>query len=101
MAKLDAVSHCWVARLANYNFQLFYRTGKTNIDADALSRVFWPRCVPDTSDTHHWVSAAAMQAMQEAALKGPMSPIEAHSCDLHILDLVGDGLQLACMTTDD
>ena len=24
-AKLDAASHCWVASLANYNFQLYYR----------------------------------------------------------------------------
>ena len=23
-AKLDAASHCWVASLANYNFQLYY-----------------------------------------------------------------------------
>ena len=30
-----------------------------------------------------------------------MSPIEACSCELHVLDPVGDGLQVACMTTDD
>ena len=38
-AKLDAVSHHWVASLANYNFQLYYWAGKTNIDMDALFRV--------------------------------------------------------------
>ena len=32
---------------------------------------------------------------------GPTSPIEVHSCDLCILDLVGDSLQVTCMTTDD
>ena len=52
-AKLDAASHHWVASLANYNFQLYYRAGKTNIDVDALSRMSWPRCVPDTLGTHH------------------------------------------------
>ena len=36
-AKLDACSHRWVARLANYNFNLHYRSGISNIDADALS----------------------------------------------------------------
>ena len=36
MATLGAVSHQWVASLANYNFQLYYRTGKTNINVDAL-----------------------------------------------------------------
>ena len=48
-AKLDAASHCWVAILANYNFRLHYWAGKTNIDANALSRVSWPECMPDNS----------------------------------------------------
>ena len=42
MAKLDVTSHQWVASLVNYNFQLHYRAGKTNIDTDALLRVYWP-----------------------------------------------------------
>ena len=100
-AKLDALSHCWVTSPANYNFQLYYRAGKTNIDVDALLRVSWPRCVPITLDTHHQITAVAVHARQEAAIKGPMSPIEAYSCDLCILDPVVDGLQVACMTTND
>ena len=32
--KVDPVSHHWVANLTNYNFQLYYRMGKTNIDAE-------------------------------------------------------------------
>ena len=101
MAKLDAMSHQWVPSLANYNFQLYYRAGKTNIDGDALSRVSWPRCVSNTLGEHHWVTVAAVWALQEDTLKGPASPLEAYSCDLHILDLVGDGLQVTFMTTDD
>jgi len=38
-AKLDATQHRWVASLANYNFSLSYKTGKTNTDADGLSRL--------------------------------------------------------------
>ena len=38
-AKLDATGHRWVAALAAYNFTLHYRLGKTNVDADALSRI--------------------------------------------------------------
>ena len=68
--KLDASSHCWVASLANYNFRLHYRAGKANIDADALSRVSWPGCMPDNTSSHIKVTAAAMQAVQEAALPG-------------------------------
>ena len=40
-AKLDAVGQCWVAALANYNFQLHYKTGKSNVEADALSCIPW------------------------------------------------------------
>ena len=40
-AKLDAVSQFWVAALANYNFQLHYKTGKSNVKADALSHIPW------------------------------------------------------------
>ena len=83
-AKLDAASHCWVAILANYNFWLYYQAGKTNMDADTLLRMSWP--------------AAGVQG---AALKGPTSPIEAYSCDLHILDAVQASQQVACMILED
>ena len=100
-AKLDAASHHWVTSLANYNFRLHYRPGKANIDADALSRVSWPGCMPDSTSSHIKVTAAAMQAVQEAALQGPASPIEAYSSDLHILDILQDSKQVASMTLKD
>ena len=37
LTKLGAVGQCWIAALANYNFQLYYKTGKSNIEPDALS----------------------------------------------------------------
>ncbi|KAK3726814.1 hypothetical protein QZH41_019605 [Actinostola sp. cb2023] len=38
-AKLDATGHRWLAAaLATYNFDIVYRSGKKNRDADALSR---------------------------------------------------------------
>ena len=40
-AKLDATGQRWVAALANYNFDIYYRCGKTNANADALSRIPW------------------------------------------------------------
>ena len=42
-AKLDATGQRWVAILANYNFSLHYRSGKSNIDADTLSRIPWAK----------------------------------------------------------
>ena len=38
-AKLSAVGHRWAAELADFNFNIKYRPGKTNIDADLLSRI--------------------------------------------------------------
>ena len=75
--------------------------GKTSIDADALLRVSWLGCMPDTSDMHIQVTAVAIQAVQEAAVEGSVSLIEAYSRDVHILDPVEDSQQVACMTTDD
>ena len=100
-AKLDAASHWWVVSLANYNFQLYYRAGKTNINADALLRVSWTGCMPDNPGTHLQVTAVAVWAMQDAPLKGPASPIEAYSSDLHVLDSIKDSLQVTYITEDD
>lgn len=37
-AKLDAASHRWLAALSTYSFDIKYRAGTQNLDADALSR---------------------------------------------------------------
>ena len=41
--KLDATGQRWVGSLANYNFfyKIFYKSGKLNVEADALSRIPW------------------------------------------------------------
>ena len=38
-AKFDATGQRWVASLANYNFNIFYKSGKLNFEADALSHI--------------------------------------------------------------
>ena len=40
-AKLDATGQRWIASLANYDFKIFYHSGKLNVDADSLSRIPW------------------------------------------------------------
>lgn len=37
-ARLDATGHRWLASLATYDFDIIYRAGRKNQDADALSR---------------------------------------------------------------
>ena len=51
-AKLDAMGHRWVTSLANYNLHLHYRSGRSNVEADALSRINWGKddqTLPDDS----------------------------------------------------
>ena len=43
-AKLDAMGHRWIASLANYSFHIHYKSGKINVEADALSRIDWEKC---------------------------------------------------------
>ena len=40
-AKLDPTAQRWVASLATYHFKIFYRSGKQNIEVDALSQIEW------------------------------------------------------------
>ena len=40
-AKLDATGQRCIANLVNYNFKIYYRSGKSNVDADALSQIPW------------------------------------------------------------
>ena len=39
--KLHATGQQWVASLANYNFKIFYKSGKLNMEVDALSCIPW------------------------------------------------------------
>ena len=48
-AKLDAVGQYWVAALAN-NFQLYYKTGKANVEADVLSQIPWQKARLECQD---------------------------------------------------
>lgn len=41
-AKLGAVEHRWAAQLASFDFELKYRSGRSNRNADALSRQYQP-----------------------------------------------------------
>ena len=64
-AKLDATGERWVAALSIYNFQIYYRSGKTNANADALSRIPW-----DASEVHN------SQKMDKVTVQATMTKAE-------------------------
>ena len=49
-AKLDACGQRWVAKLTNCNFTIRYRCGQSNAEADALSRISWPKVLSNHED---------------------------------------------------
>lgn len=68
-ANLGSVEQRWAARLANYNFELKFRAGKANANADALSRKPWEINEPVSVDEEllvfapcHQVTADVVQA---------------------------------------
>lgn len=52
-AKLNATGHRWLAALATYDFDVQYRPGKANVDADLLSRN-----IADLEDDGDWVNVS-------------------------------------------
>ena len=92
--KLGAMGHRWVANMANYNFQLHYWSGKSNVQADALSQIDWGK-------NDNTLPADSIQAIVTATLTGqgndyietiPCSPqaIESFASSIH------DNVQVVC-----
>ena len=93
-AKLDAMGHRWVTTLANYNFHIHYQSGKSNVEADALSRIDWGK-------NDKTLLADSIQAIVTAALTGqgndyietiPYSPqaVESFAPSIH------DNIKVVC-----
>ena len=72
-AKLDSTGHRWLSSLASYDFDIVYRPGKSNIDADILSK-------------HPSIEAQHMPSESVRAVCGslvsPVSPIVPISVDI-------------------
>ena len=80
--KLDDIGHRWIAGLANYNFHIHYKSGKSNVEADALSLIDWEKC-------DNTIQADSSQAIVTAAITGQVANyIEAVPCKPQIIDLL-------------
>ena len=66
-AKLDAIGQRWVATLSIYDFQIFYRSGKSNKNADALSRIPWEQSDANRSEKMDAVTVKAVMTKTEDA----------------------------------
>ena len=78
-AKLAAMGCWWITGLGNYNFHIHYKSWKSNIEADALSRIDWEKC-------DVMVQANSIQAIVAAAITGDVANIEAVSCSAQAIE---------------
>ena len=79
-AKLDAMWHRWITALTNYNFHIHSQSGKSTVEADALSRIDWEKY-------DETIQADSTQATVAAALTGNVANhIEAIPCSPQTID---------------
>ena len=71
-AKLDATGQRWVASLANYNFKIFYKSGKLNVEADALLHIPW-----ENTQVEH-MEPLIIKTMLQSKLESEISFPEEH-----------------------
>ena len=79
IAKLDAMGHRWIAGLSTYNFHIHYKSGKSNIEGHALSRIDWEKC-------DETIQANSVQAIVVATITRDVANIEAVSCSVQAIE---------------
>ena len=86
-AKLDACGQRWVAKLANYNFTIKYKSGLSNVEADALSRISWPEILADSEDLDVDLNCMDTHVVNAilAGSRSKTSLIESVSCSSKII----------------
>ena len=79
-AKLDAMGNRWITGLANYNFHIHYKSGKSNVEADALSWIDWEKC-------NKTIKIDSIQAIVAAAIPGQVANhIDSVLCNPQIIN---------------
>ena len=86
-AKLDACGQRWVAKLANYNFTIKYKSRLSNVEADALSRISWPEILADSEDLDVDLNCMDTHVVNTilAGSRSKTSLIESVSCSSKII----------------
>ena len=88
------MGHRWIVGLANYNFHIHYKSRKSNVEADALSRIDWEK-------GDETIQADSIQAIVTAAITGQGNDhIEAIPCSPQtiesLLPSIPDKAQIVC-----
>ena len=79
-ARLDVMGHRWIAGLANYNFHIHYKSGKSNVEADAVSWIDWEKC-------DKTIQADSIQAIVAAAItRQVVNHIKAIPCNPQVIN---------------
>ena len=86
-AKLDACGQRWVSAIAPMNFNLHYKPGRTNVDADALSRLPCSEHIPNEE----------VQAILKGYLEQPQFLWEAYACSFRITEELKEHLKPSTM----
>ena len=71
------MGHRWMTGLANYNFDIHYRSEKSNVEADALSRIDWEKDDETIqADSIHAIVIAALQDKGMTTLKPSLAVLK-------------------------
>ena len=70
MAKLDATGYQWITKLAKFNCTIHYHLGKSNVNADAFSRIPWDQNI----------DVDAVRAIFKATVDGPETLMKVYTC---------------------
>ena len=73
------MGHRWIAGLANYNFHIHYKSGKSNVEADVLSRIDLEKC-------DETIQEDSIQAIVAAAIAGDLVNIESVLCNVQAIE---------------
>lgn len=79
-AKLDATGHRWLAALASYDFDIIYKPGKKNVDADAMSR--YPERPSEEGKDSEQISVESVKAVCNTLQQQPYIETIAMSIDV-------------------
>ena len=90
-ARLNAAGYRWVVELSDFNFNIKYKPGKANVDADTLSRLpldfekYMTECTKETTPTSIDATVNALKAQQTGLswIAAITSPIPQDSDELH------------------